>query len=638
MSYLKISIWLLLWMAVCPIYSQTAEIDSLKQVLAQKIESDSAKVDVLIRLCDAYHPLSPNLAKKYGNEALAVAKEIGSLELVAASLQNCGIAYSNSGDYEKALTYYIEAIKLNEQLGQEGRYLDNLNNIASVYFFQGDHTQALAYCTQALNYEIEHGGDTFRIANNHANIGNVFQGMKDYDKALLHYQKALLKFRQLGLPVYEARILFNIGMLVKKQGNYDGAYDSFSQALEKYERKDYLLGIADVHSHLGEMCIYLKKYQLANTHLTKALSFAQKGNFPREKKDVYRYFSRLDSIQGRFGSALTRHHQYIAIRDSLQSEKTKQKIAQLTTQYELDQKEQEVHLLQRESALQEAEIQAQETTIQNQSWLVLALILMGLIIAILGGRLFYTQRQLSRANQLLIQQSEEDRNLIQNQNHWLSVFTDHFQNPIRFIQNTISFINKRNLNPQEVETMMMDLESRAKYASTTFDNLLYWTQFELEELNPRLETANIGFLLNGIQTFFSSDIERKGLQLIKEINLDENVRIDQEMFHLVLRNVLGNAIEFSPPEGNLLIQTGDLGDHIQISVEDEGASISEEQLSLLFESQLPSTVQDKRLAHGRAIGMWLSRHFMQKNHGDLRIENLLRGGMAFHLLIPVVGS
>lgn len=629
--FLKLFFGLFFCLPLSLAYSQTAEVDSLKQVLDQQIDNDSIRINVLIQLCMAYSTLSPNVAEKYGKRALALAQKTESAEKEAFALQACGVAYSRAGNYEKALTCYIDALSLNEELGQEENFLDNLDNIAGVCFFQGDYTKALTYCKQALNLSIERD-EPIRIANNYLNIGIIYQGKGEYDDALLHFQKALLKYRQFGESLSEGRALFNMGALMQEQGDYDGAFESYSQALVIHEQNEDHLGTAGIHSHMGNVAIYLKKYQLASSHLAKALALAQKGNFPQEKRDIHRYYSRLDSIRGRYGSSLRHHHAYIAIRDSLESEQTKQKIAQLTTQFELDQKEQEVDLLQKESALQEEALRAKEATIRNQYWLVM---IVGLVaLAMMAGILIYTNRRRAQSFFPFEQHLEQVEATYQNNMQRFSVLSHHVQQPMRFIQNTITLINKGNLDQQESQGLMKDVERQAKYTSTICENLSYWTQFELDQVIPHLEEVNLATSLQGIQMYYAAEIERKGLAVQMDIDHAAGVRIDPEMLHLALRNVIGNAIAFSPPEGTIGIRTMQRDDYVEISIEDEGASMPPEQIGLLFLSTAPEQVQHNRLANDRAIGLWLSRQFLEKNKAEFKMESLEGKGMMFSFHIP----
>lgn len=613
---------------------QSEDIDSLRQVLVSYPEDDSFKIDLLAKISYAYSFVSPSLSDKYGKQALTLAQSLELPESEAMAYQVCGIAFSKIGDYDKALDCYVQSLKIFETLGMEEKALASLHNISGIYYYQHDYQKALEYAEQVLEKNLA-GKDDNRIADGYQSVGMIYQGMSQYQQALTYYQKALLKYRQLNNSNREGATLVNMGGLLLQQGNHQGALENFFLAKNIYEKSANEIGITDLVVTMGHTYTLMGQYAKARNALQEGIKRAKSRNFVREIRDAHLYLAELDSATGRFASAFDNYQQFIRIRDSLSDESSNARLAQIKTEFEVYQKDQELVLLQNQAALKEAELTAKEATIRQQRWIVISASLIMTLLALGLTFLFYSNQRQRRAQNEIERQKIELEFLNKSKDQWFSIISHDFRSPLTFLQSALTLINEGDLNSKEMQMLTLELETRVKRTSTLLDNLLYWAQSEIRDLIPNPREVNIQTLFKEVITFYDPHMQRKGISLHSAFDGEYVSLADREMLNLILRNLIGHAVAYSPTDGTIRIHVRENKNKIYCSISDEGNPIPPEQIPSLFSPHNPTTTNNRRNQKGMGLGLWLSREFLHKNQGEMWVESQKEEGVTFHFTLPM---
>jgi|GEM_PF-1713059 len=115
----------------------------------------------------------------------------------------------------------------------------------------------------------------------------------------------------------------------------------------------------------------------------------------------------------------------------------------------------------------------------------------------------------------------------------------------------------------------------------------------------------------------------------------EPLALDKKRMAQVVRNLLSNALKFSPRGGRIqvLVQSMNDGAGVRLSVEDEGVGIPPGELELVFDKFSQSSAT-KTGAGGTGLGLPICRELTEAHHGRLWAENRDVGGAVFHLELP----
>jgi len=114
----------------------------------------------------------------------------------------------------------------------------------------------------------------------------------------------------------------------------------------------------------------------------------------------------------------------------------------------------------------------------------------------------------------------------------------------------------------------------------------------------------------------------------------EMVRADPAKLHDALRNLVANAITYSPQHAAIRIDAAPEGHQVAIAVSDEGPGIPDADLSRVFERFYRVDKSRARDPGGTGLGLAIVKHLVELHGGSVRAENRPEGGARFVLTLP----
>jgi class 3 adenylate cyclase len=294
-------------------------------------------------------------------KAKKIAIQLEQPNIQAVALLGMGTVSWRSGNYEPALEYSFDSLRLFQELHDQEGIANVFHNIGIINDLLKNYNKALEFHYQALALR-EQLGDKKAIADSLDNIGivNYFQG--NYDAAVEYYQRALNMRTELDDDKGAAKSLNNLGLIYKEQNKYEMAINHFYQSLEIANKMGDKYEIANISNNIGKLFILKKSYLQAEVFLAQAERFAQETNAKDLIRENYEFYSDLYSAQNDFQQALLFYKKSAAIKDQLVNEKSSKSIADLQTQYETEQKAQEIELLKRENNIKQLELERKTLT------------------------------------------------------------------------------------------------------------------------------------------------------------------------------------------------------------------------------------------------------------------------------------
>jgi two-component system, OmpR family, sensor histidine kinase ChvG len=104
-----------------------------------------------------------------------------------------------------------------------------------------------------------------------------------------------------------------------------------------------------------------------------------------------------------------------------------------------------------------------------------------------------------------------------------------------------------------------------------------------------------------------------------------NVRGNEERMVRVFRNLLDNAISFSPPGGAITVRARRTGDMIRVAIEDDGPGIPEGKLSAIFDRFYSERPKGEDFGTHSGLGLAISKQIVEAHRGTIRAENRYDG-------------
>ncbi|MCP3941394.1 MAG: response regulator [Desulfobacteraceae bacterium] len=181
------------------------------------------------------------------------------------------------------------------------------------------------------------------------------------------------------------------------------------------------------------------------------------------------------------------------------------------------------------------------------------------------------------------------------------------------------------------------LRRSSKNTYLLLEDLLTWAQNQKGQLDVNPINFTINESIEQATSILNNQASQKNIQF--KINLSQeklNIYADQSMIHTVVRNLISNAIKFTPKNGKITIFTSRFAKMLKVEIHDTGIGLSEEQIVKLFNIGekniiLPGTIEEK----GTGLGLILSKDFIEANQGQIKVESKKDGGSNFWFTIPL---
>ena len=216
----------------------------------------------------------------------------------------------------------------------------------------------------------------------------------------------------------------------------------------------------------------------------------------------------------------------------------------------------------------------------------------------------------------------------------IAILTHDLKNPLQSIVQTLELINEADdLSPEEMAFIHSELLKNTKRTYAMMENILEWSSFELKSQNSRIKDVDLNILFGDTLEIMKTIANQKGVNLqINYVNYP-SLRLESDRLLLILRNLIQNAIKFTPVGGEVTLEISQNEIETLISVEDNGIGISEKQLNDIFQLEIKptyGTAQEK----GTGMGLHLCYQNAQKIGAELTVQSTLGLGSLFLLRIP----
>lgn len=453
---------------------------------------------------------------------------VDSFETVAIAFGAFADVYTGVGDYKKADEYFLKANKaLSEQRNIYERYTNYLEYAKMLVSFE-HFDSAKIYLKQSLDYFVDLD-ETIQIADVLETYGEYFNATNDIDSALIYYSKAEKIFDKDSLVRDLKRLKLRIGQCFFKQKNYEA---SKKNALESY---------------------YFFKSENNNFLLLDCLSLLHN----------------LEMIENPLSTNGFYFSEFIDVNNKLTDQGILFRTRELITQYELQQKEKENQKLKIKYQYQ-----------QDRFWLIT---ISSILILITGVILFILYRKNKAAYQKVaqLQQITEERNVTLSQTitikeRLMSMLAHDVRSPVTSLENMLILSRDKLITTAEFAQLSDLLLVETTHLKGMLDNTLLWANQQTSSIKIQKKAIAVFPLIQSIIEIYKPGILLKKLNLQNAIPKGTIINTDPDVFHIIFRNILSNAIKFTPPEKNIIISCISSHSKIIIQVMDEGVGMDEQ--------------------------------------------------------------
>ena len=232
--------------------------------------------------------------------------------------------------------------------------------------------------------------------------------------------------------------------------------------------------------------------------------------------------------------------------------------------------------------------------------------------------------------ELLVLNSTKDR--------FFSIIAHDLRNPFHAVSgfSEILLRDYKKLPPEKVERFLTLINKSSVNGGNLLENLLQWSRAQTGKISFEPIQLHLIGIVNNVVDLLEGEAQRKNIEIVQAIELEMMAFVDENMLKTILRNLISNAIKFTPEKGTITIKALEKFPLIEISIIDTGVGISSQQMQLLFNVETNISTKGTASESGTGLGLILCKEFVEKNGGKIWVESEVGKGSEFKFTLPAM--
>ena len=222
------------------------------------------------------------------------------------------------------------------------------------------------------------------------------------------------------------------------------------------------------------------------------------------------------------------------------------------------------------------------------------------------------------------------------QSDFVSAVSHEFRTPLAAMRHLTEMLEENGVAQDRLPQYYRALARETRRLHGMVESLLDFGRMEAGRRSYRMENTNAATLVRGVIDEFRERPGGGGERLAFDAPPDTfMVRADREAITLALRNLVDNALKYSPDSSPVAISVFRCGELARISVEDHGPGISREEQRAVFRKFVRGEAARAGNVKGTGIGLTLADHIVKAHGGSLAVASEPGHGSRFSILLPL---
>ncbi|GEM_PF-520933 len=192
-----------------------------------------------------------------------------------------------------------------------------------------------------------------------------------------------------------------------------------------------------------------------------------------------------------------------------------------------------------------------------------------------------------------------------------------------------------SLTMAEIQELAVSMKNSASNLYSLLENLLKWSQIQKGTIPFSPEAIQLKPVIDESIAVAFATAQNKGIEINCTIHEGVEVFADSNMLQTVIRNLVSNALKFTPKGGEVSVSAKVAGDKsVEISVRDSGIGMNQTMIDNLFRPDVRTNRKGTDDEPSTGLGLLLCKEFVEKNNGKLWVKSEVNHGSTFHFTLP----
>jgi signal transduction histidine kinase len=356
--------------------------------------------------------------------------------------------------------------------------------------------------------------------------------------------------------------------------------------------------------------------------LNKSIICFQKIKSYLELQESYSYLSIVLQKNGNYKEALDYYQKYSNLKDSIFSTDNKIKLSNIESQRKID--------------LKDKQIEIQNLKIKSDQRKVYLLITITGAVIILLGLFLWLYLSKRKTNQLLNDKNKIISGINKQKDKFFSIIAHDLRGPFNGFLGLTELLAKDidSMDKEEIQFAAENMRSSATNLNRLLENLLEWSRMEqgLIPFDPK-ENQLLPVVSECVSTLKDA-ANNKEIKIQTLIDEKTTVFADDHISQAVIRNILSNAVKFTPKGGSIVIQGKEDDKNTTITIKDSGIGMDPKMVGNLFQLDVKTNRKGTDDEPSSGLGLILCKEFIEKHGGEIWVESEEGKGSIFYFNFP----
>ncbi|SFD99142.1 Signal transduction histidine kinase [Chitinophaga sp. CF118] len=581
-----------------------------------------------------------------------------------------GLINGFKGNADTASLYFQKALTLSKGNKDDREYWTKVY-MGWIYRDKGDYKTASSLLYSVMEYAGNHNNKAL-LCCAQIQLGQIAVSLKNEAEANNFFSEVLKIAEAEKLPEFAALALLNLGEMALRQKHFPQAqerllksekllrenaliydlahvYNSLARvamAQENFTQAEYyynksgeikkefgdLHGLAVLYNNLGDLYAEQYKDSKAIAAFKESATLANKIGSADIKRAAFLNLSILMEYAGKYKEALDYQKAATSLHDSLWNIAKTKEILALDEKYKVAQREK--YILSLHATAQISEANARSKTRQRNLWIAGFVFIC--ILIVIG---YYAFLQKIRLNRIITLKNEELQQLNKTKDYLFHVIGHDIRLPLSGLSRIADLINYC-LQHNKTDRLLKvgdDVRLTVQRIDHLLSNLLTWGLSETGQMAFHQEKIPVARVFEQVASDFATELKKKEIHLSNDTTEQVYAFADNNSLKVILRNMLANAIKFTPVNSTIHIAIKGEGDQCLIKIRDQGEGISTTKVNKLF------STQKKELSYqgpeaGMGVGLFICQQMAVMNQGSIYVGNPDEEGAEFICALPLAES
>jgi signal transduction histidine kinase len=240
--------------------------------------------------------------------------------------------------------------------------------------------------------------------------------------------------------------------------------------------------------------------------------------------------------------------------------------------------------------------------------------------------------------EIALEQSEGNlRKAMAAKDKYFSILAHDVRNPFNFLIGISGLLQTEldDISRDELKSVLEKIHKTCTQTHQIFENLLYWAQTQTGEIRFEPQRLNVKNMIDESIEMAKFFAENKGVRVTAIPQNGVYAFADETMVKAVLRNLTMNAVKFTESGGQITIGVEQKDGWAIIRVSDTGIGIPKSDLKKLFKIEENYSTIGTNKEPGFGLGLVLSKEFIEKNNGQIKVQSTEGEGSTFNFTLPL---